>query len=297
MAISESQLETWAKQGSVTQSSATYGTVRRVLEDANALFANRSFEIFLQGSYGNDTNVWKESDVDVVINLTDIYYYDLESLTPDDRERFNKDTSSAGYTVKDFKASVSGWLEDRFGDEVDLNGDKAIAIAANGSRRDADVIVSANYRKYTSYSPGNIRFHPGICFFTKDSTQIVNYPKMHSANMTTKHQATNGWLKPMARIFKNLRNRMVDSDDIENGLAPSYYLEGLLYNVPNDKFGGSYVDTFVNVFNYLHNTDRSKFLCANERYYLFHPTSQVTWRVEKCEKFLDAVRQAWTNWP
>jgi hypothetical protein len=295
MAISESQLETWSKLGSVTQSADTYGTVRRALEDADAPFANRSFETFLQGSYGNDTNVWKESDVDVVINLTDIYYYDLESLTPEDRERFKKDTSSAGYTVKDFNASVSGWLEDRFGDDVNLTGDKAIAIAANGNRRDADVIVSANYRKYISYSPGNNQFHPGICFFTKDGTQIVNYPKMHSANMTTKHQATDGWLKPMVRIFKNLRNRLVDSDDIENGLAPSYYLEGLLYNVPNDKFGGSYVNTFVNVFNYLDDTDRSKFLCANERYYLFHPTSQVTWRAEKCVEFLNAMRQAWNN--
>ncbi len=114
--------------------------------------------------------------------------------------------------------------------------------------------------------------------------------------MTTKHQATDCWLKPMVRIFKNLRNRLVDSDDIENGLAPSYYLEGLLYNVPNDNFGSFYVDTFVKVFNYIHNTDRSKFLCANERYYLFHPTSSVTWRAEKCVAFLDAVQQAWTNW-
>lgn len=295
MAISESQLETWSKLGSVTQSADTYGTVRRALEDAKAPFANRSFETFLQGSYGNDTNVWAESDVDVVINLTDIYYCGLESLTPEDRERFKKDTSSADYTVKDFNASVSRWLEDRFGDDVDLTGEKAIAIAANGNRRDADVIVSANYREYTSYSPGNIHFHPGICFFTKDSTQIVNYPKMHSANMTIKHQATDGWLKPMVRIFKNLRNRLVDSNNIEKRLAPSYYLEGLLYNVPNDKFGSSYVDSFVNVFNYLDDTDRSKFLCANERYYLFHPTSPVTWRAEKCVEFLNAVRQAWNN--
>ena len=66
----------------------------------------------------------------------------------------------------------------------------------------------------------------------------------------------------MVRIFKNLRNRLVDSNNIEKGLAPSYYLEGLLYNVPNDKFGSSYVDSFVNVFNYLDDTDRSKFLVS-----------------------------------
>ncbi len=99
--------------------------------------------------------------MDVVINLTDIYYYDLESLTPEDRERFKKDTSSAGYTVKDFNASVSGWLEDRFGDEVDLTGDKAIAIAANGNRRDADLIVSANYPSTYLTAPTTISSIPG----------------------------------------------------------------------------------------------------------------------------------------
>jgi len=32
---------------------------------------------------------------------------------------------------------------------------------------------------------------------------------------------------------------------INSGLAPSYFLEGLLYNVPNEHFGGSYEDTMV----------------------------------------------------
>jgi hypothetical protein len=37
---------------------------------------------------------------------------------------------------------------------------------------------------------------------------------------------------------------MIDAGAIEDGVAPSYFLEGLLYNVPNDNFGSSYEDTF-----------------------------------------------------
>ena len=65
MAVSDAQLETWSHQGSKAQSAATYATVRRVLLDSRAPYANRSFDIFLQGSYNNDTNIYADSDVDI----------------------------------------------------------------------------------------------------------------------------------------------------------------------------------------------------------------------------------------
>lgn len=81
----------------------------------------------------------------------------------------------------------------------------------------------------------------------------MNYPKQHSTNCTAKHQATNQWFKPTVRILKNMRNGMASAGLIEKKIAPSYYLEGLLYNVPNDKFGTNYEDTFVNAYNWIIN--------------------------------------------
>lgn len=69
MGIPEPQLDTWSHQGSVAQSSATYATVKNALEDPGAPYAYKSYEVYLQGSYGNDTNIYSESDVDVVIQL------------------------------------------------------------------------------------------------------------------------------------------------------------------------------------------------------------------------------------
>lgn len=67
MAIPEAQLETWSHQGPTPQFTSTYDAIRTVLWDANSPYAARSFNVFLQGSYKNDTNVYGDSDVDIVI--------------------------------------------------------------------------------------------------------------------------------------------------------------------------------------------------------------------------------------
>lgn len=82
MSIPESKLEVWAKQGSVTQSADTYEIIKGAVESVHAPYANRSPSSFLQGSYGNNTNVYgAESDVDVVLQCNSVYYYDLNDLT------------------------------------------------------------------------------------------------------------------------------------------------------------------------------------------------------------------------
>ena len=78
MAIPETQLDTWAHQGAIQGSSDTYQSVKKVLEDSSTPYAKKNFSVFLQGSYGNDTNIYAESDVDVVINLSDCFQSDLK---------------------------------------------------------------------------------------------------------------------------------------------------------------------------------------------------------------------------
>jgi hypothetical protein len=150
------------------------------------------------------------------------------------------------------------------------------------------------YRRYTRFrSYADNDFYEGITFWTTDGVQIINYPKHHSANASTKHQNTNMWFKPTVRVFKNMRNAMVAKGYLAEGIAPSYFLEGMLYNVPNDLFGGSYQNTGVNIINWLFRCDRDSLLCANERYYLLRPNSPVTWRVELFETYLAALINFW----
>ena len=177
-------------------------------------------------------------------------------------------------------------------------GTKAIKIEGNGSRRNADVIVAFEYRRYYKFKSRYDESHDtGICFFTSDWTQIVNYPNQHSENLTAKHQATGNNFKPLVRIFKNMRSKLIEDGLIEDGSAPSYYIEGLLYNVPNDRFVGDYRNICLNILKWLYDTtDRSEFVCANEEYYLLRDNSQTCWACADGQNFIDSAIKLWNDW-
>ncbi|RMO08264.1 hypothetical protein ALQ47_02436 [Pseudomonas cichorii] len=297
MGIPESQLETWSHQGSITQSASTYNTIKDALESAGAAYHGKNFKVFLQGSYGNDTNIYAESDVDVVIRLDDVYYSDLTQLSPEDKAAYDRAFVPATYSYDQYKRDVLKALTDRFGSDVKA-GDKAITVAANGNRRKADVIASMQFRRYWKFKGTyDSQYDEGICFFNGAGERIANYPKQHSENLTKKHQGSNKWLKPMVRVLKNLRSKLVADGTLKAGIAPSYYLEGLLYNVPSEKFGISYADCFVNAMNWIQTeADKDKLLCANEQYYLLWEGTHTSWEKANAEAFIEAAIKMWNDW-
>jgi hypothetical protein len=165
MSIPENQLDTWSHRGSITQSSATYATVKSSLEAADAKYAAKDFEIFLQGSYGNDTNIYAESDVDVVIRLDSIYHYDVSALTAQELAAFNANSIPGTYPYADYKAHVIAALEKSFGSADVQAGKKAVKIKPKGSRRSADVVIATEFHKYYS-GAWPLQYERGICFFT-----------------------------------------------------------------------------------------------------------------------------------
>jgi hypothetical protein len=296
MAIPETQLDTWSHRGAITGSRDTYQTIRNALSAAGASYAGKLYEVFLQGSYGNDTNIYAESDVDTVIRLDAIFGYYLDALPADQQANFRRITGAAAYTFAEFKQGASTRLSDAFGSQNVSFGTKTFKIKPSGSRRSSDVLACYQYRYYTRFvSHSDCNYVLGVTFPTSAGDWIVNYPKQHSDNCTAKHQATNGWYKPIIRIFKNMRTRMVVDRLIAGGVAPSYYIEGLLYNVPNNQFGTNYGNTFCNCVNWLKQADKSKLVCANQMYFLLG-NSKVQWTVSNYDTFLNAAIQFWQNW-
>jgi len=294
MPIPESQLETWAHQGSVIQSATTYGAVRSALEAAHNNIG-KPFEVFLQGSYGNDTNIYSESDVDVVTHYTGAFFHDLSLLPTDQQSAFRDVFLNGAYTFAKFRSDVEAALCEAFG--VSVRPDtKAIKVCANGARRNADVIPAFSFRRYFTFRGlQDQEFVEGISFYTTSGELIANYPKIHARNLTAKHKSTEGMFKPLVRILKNLRSRLMSDGTLPTGEAPSYFLEGLLYNVPSELMVGTFQQAMVNSLNWILSADRSQFVCANEQYYLLRASS-VTWAVERCERFLAAALRLWNNW-
>lgn len=291
MPISEDRLNTWSQVGAGPGSRDTYAAIRRALTHEKAPFANRSIDVFLQGSYGNDTNVWSESDVDVVICTEAVYHSNTDALNQADKATFDRQFVPATYLYDDFKSEVTTWLTGWFGKDA-MPGNKAVEIAANSSRRKADVLIANEFRLYlpsNGFMPS--RYISGVRFVTRDSQTIVNYPKQHSANLTTRHQESKSWLKPTIRIMKNMRNRMADDKVIERKLAPSYFIEGMMHNVPLPAFQRSFQHAVSASLEWLWTAKFNTLTCANGIHPLVANGTHTSWPEDNYSAFLKAARE------
>src|SRR5207245_2874224 len=102
-------------------------------------------------------------------------------------------------------------------------------------RLTADVLPALQYRDYQWFvAPGIESFVEGIRFVDSSGNAIINFPKLHISNGQAKNSVsrTNGWYKPSIRMFKNVRNRLVEEGVFESA-APSYFVECLIYNAPD----------------------------------------------------------------
>jgi len=293
LAISERQLETWAAQGPTKQFTDTYQTIRGKLLDTSAPYPVSDTDVFLQGSYCNDTNVYGDSDVDIVLKHNGAFYYDISELTPQEQEQFKAAFSSdAAYGYPQFKSDAEAWITKQYtGVKV---GGKAVFVPGNTSRRDADILVCQQFRRYISYRVGARQYHEGVAFFV-GGNRIENFPKQHSDNLTAKHQATKSNFKPVVRIFKNMRNSMIDKNFIAAGVAPSYFIEGMLSNVPNDKFSGDYGDMWIACYNWLVTTDETKVTTGSGLHWLVRDNSSVCWSPADFQSFLAALKKYWES--
>lgn len=284
MAISEQKLQTWSHQGAKVGSAETYQAIKAALEEREAPYAGHRFEVFLQGSYGNDTNIYAKSDVDIVICLTEVFDSDTGGFSPTDKTT---------YGFREFQRDVFIWLQGNYGNGVKI-GKKAIFVPGNANRRDADVVVCIEHRHYVSYQASwNPQYHAGICFWKTDGTKIVNFPKQHRENLTSKHQAASSRLKANVRVLKNMRKAMVKDGWLADGVAPSYFLEGMLYNVPNEYFVNSFQKTFENYLPWLAHCNSMQLTCANGLHPLVRDEYQICWNTND---FTNFIRSAWHYW-
>jgi hypothetical protein len=297
MGIPEDQLKTWAKQGSVQGSSETYNLVKETLEEDVAPYHGKDVSVFLQGSYGNDTNIIGESDVDIVIRLKDCWQSDLSELNEEQETAYKEAYSNATYGHVEFRKDVLTVLRNEYGKGVE-DGNKAIYVPPSDARRATDVVAAIQFRRYFKFNGlQDQSYAEGICFYDKAGTRIANYPKQHSENVTKRHQDSNEWLKPMVRIIKNARTKMVNDEALEAGIAPSYFLEGLLYNAPLECFGTNYNTSLQKVLQWMYDTeDDTKWVTANEQYYLLRDGYATCWPTGNYATFKNAIIKLWNDW-
>lgn len=299
MTISEEQLITWSNKGAITSAKLTHESIRNALgEVSSPLYVKygKDFEIYLQGSYVNDTNIRGDSDVDIVVQLNSSFFPDISGLTPEEQQLYNQWRQSATHTDQEFRADAIQSLQSYFGAPSIQVGNKSLKVLPGSGRLAADVVACMQHRKYLSFrGTYEQNFIEGIGFYAQNGEFVVHFPKLHYENGTKKNAETQDWFKPTVRLFKNIRSHMVDHNLISVDLAPSYLLECMIYNVPIEEFGPSFGDTFCNIVNWLAKQNMDGFVCQNEQYMLFgtHPEQ---WSKDKAAQFLTAATNLWRNW-
>ena len=284
MPISESILTNWAAHVPSQDSEDTHLAVRRAL--SNHAWPHRmTYELYLQGSYRNTTNVRNDSDIDLVAELTSSVYNDLRRLDSGAQLRVKSRYSSAEHTITDFRRAILKALIASFGDSSVKDGNKAIRLEPRPGPLPADVVACTTYRLYLNEG----QYEDGIKFWTQDDgREIVNFPKQHYANGVKKQAETQNRFKPTIRMIKNARSFLVDNELLNKDTAPSYCVECLLYNVPATCFHYKHTDTYAAVVNWLAETELDEFVCQSELQYLFKGSS-ADWNVTSAQQFVRAL--------
>ena len=281
MPIPDSQLETWSHQGAVDTAQSTHLSLRLALKSFTWPMGV-NYADYLQGSYKNTTNIRGNSDVDLVAELTSTAYSEMP-------------TSTLGYGWHDFRRDVVSALTAYYGSAfVDSTSHKSIKVLPLGNRLRSDVVVCATYRS------GGQSTAAGMVFWATDTGEkIVNYPKLHYDNGCTKQSGTSDWYKKSVRMFKNARDKVLERQPELKGHFPSYFLECVLFNVPNNRFGPSWEATFINPVMWLHDQlsagNTNGFMCQNGIQRLLG-SSSTQWRLEDAARLVGGLVNLWNDW-
>lgn len=284
----EDTFRSWAKSPSTTEQDKCDNAERAIQKAiANSPhFRNKTIRTFTQGSYRNGTNISAESDVDVGVLCTDTFYFDLPvGFTA---EYFGISVPAI-YQHPEFKNHLHQALNSHFGQGTVKLGNKAFDVHENSYRIDADVVPHFEYRWYRNDGT----YLTGTAFLSDDGKRIINWPEQNYENGISKNNATGNRFKAITRTIKNLRVKM-DNDGHEAAKPiPSYLIECLVWNVPDEGFNH---DTYTadvryvlaHLFNNTLNVENCKeWVEVNKFKYLFHTTQP--WTQTQAHAFISAA--------
>jgi len=248
----------------------------------NSRLSDYTFEVYAKGSYPAFTNVVRDSDVDIAVELTTFFgnrfVLDARDLTISDVGVTPYDGNA---TLPGFKDDVERALIDAFGTGPVDRGNKAIHIRESSQSLKADVVPCVTMKTWIS----RYEARTGISLHndSRPSETILNFPRQHLVEGTSKNDATSRRYKRVVRILKRLENEMVDRGVIDP--VPSFLIESAVFNVPNDRFASnSWSERIERVLAYVYNGTKSDDCVASDDWL----------EVNRC-KYLFADGQAWSN--
>lgn len=248
---------------------------------------SREVNVFLQGSYRNNVNVRKDSDVDVGLVCTDTFF----TRYPDGTNRGTFGNEASSYSFKQFKNEVEEALVGKFGREAVTRGNKAFDIKANAQRITSDATPFFQFRDYYDTTG---RYTQGVALLPdRGGDRIYNFPEQHYKNGVRKNTNCNRRYKRLVRILKKLCTQMEDEGVPAARGIPGFLCECLIWNVHDslldftDSYSNNLRSSLVYLYQKLGSEESGQWCEVSDLKYLFHPSQK--WTKEQARRFIHAA--------
>lgn len=279
----EDTFREWAKPPSKTEEdrcSNAESAIRNAIKSSDKL-KNRDIKIFSQGSYRNNTNVRKNSDVDVGIICFDTFFHDFPSGY--DRDSFG--VIPATYHFKQFKDEVGEAINNYFGRGAVSRGNKAFDVHETSYHVEVDVAPFFEHRRYHE----NGTYLSGVELHADDGSRIINWPEQHYANGVQKNSESGRRYKAMVRVLKGIG---IEMEQRQLANIPGFLAECLVWNVPNNLLGhptysDDLRDILIHLYERLGVSVSDEWGEVSELKYLFR--QQQKWTKQQARDFIVSV--------
>jgi hypothetical protein len=300
--ISEEQLSAWTAPAFGNEDERRASTEKVISEaiKAHSFLSTLPLKVYAKGSYKNNTNVRRDSDVDIAVEYTDILLFAYQDGATKEAVWQAREIEpysgpllalGGGFDVDRFKDSIGEALFGAFGRQAVTRSNKVFTVRESSRSLAADVVPCTTHNQHYSATG----YHRGIQLLADKEPRrsIVNYPQQHYDNGVAKNKATSKRFKSVVRILKNLENRMVD--DGASPVVASYLIESLVWNVPDrllltpPTWGGRVREVLAHVWEDTEDSvSEKRWFEVNGIKYLFHYNQRWTRQEER-----DFVRAAW----
>lgn len=249
-----------------------YQYIEKILKEAVVntaqvapFFDSKDVLIYMQGSYASQTNTKFQSKIEVVVEVQKTNEYDYNLLTAEDfkmRENFFVDFDHY-FDVKRFKDALIKEIQKLIKQKVVVEATNILIPAFGELQHSIDIFPCFKY-KYFLEDGASIRGK--LVYENNLEEHYLIFTNLHAANGELKDEMTQGCFKKMVRFLKTLTAISLREDfNLRN--TRGYYVECLLYNVPNEMYfseDGKLSSVFLKIINWLNFADLDDFVCQNQ---------------------------------
>ena len=256
-------------------------------------------EIYMHGSYANNTNIFFPSNLEVVVELTRTPEYNPDAL-PHPNFRLYNDyylETQLQFNPRDFANLLYTKLELLCGGKATRTR-QIITLPPSKAIKHTVEITPAftfNYIDRATADTKPAEFRGILTYDETAQAHLATFPKIHQRNGEMKDTMTRGNFLKMARVFKTLNKLM--AREVDHAPVRGYFIQCLLFNVPRNLFiGDDFQTVFYAIFNYLIRARLEKFACQNLVWQLFGHAPEF-WSLSEAHNFIKALKKYEKSFP